>query len=488
MIARRLSLLRQLAWAATLATGFGTLWVVLVVWLGTSIQEAWTGEGRPPREWLLVRSDGTLMIQSIPPQDLSLATYRDLQGRLQDVPDNDDLLQAVTMSGEHRTANFLSSRSGWDQRLMVFVNEREPTVNWFFVLDGKPDGAGYFVGYERSSNRRVGFIGMSGFRTDPVPTADWIPMRGEPGSSAPVSMYSGRGWLVRLDRFDMPPRLVYVPAGNHLRMVDLAARTVMTVFETQEPIVAVDVPWLTQSSTGHVTKEQHILVRTNHHIHEIDQKHHVIRVFTIPRDVERRSSVQLYEIDNGHAIAVSYRFSSTRRRDNLSKQTVYRIAKDGAIQNQFDLDLQIGSSVPSKQTQAIELALCVPAPAILFVGDLLIMIGIDETESDPPVLSALLKNSGPSLIAVLALALILAEMARRRSRAFGLSHREQFAWAVFVFLFGVPAYVGFLLHRRWPIRQLCPNCRALAPRDRVACAECGTRFPDPALKGIEIFA
>ena len=66
--------------------------------------------------------------------------------------------------------------------------------------------------------------------------------------------------------------------------------------------------------------------------------------------------------------------------------------------------------------------------------------------------------------------------------------REQFAWAVFVLLFGLPAYVGFLLYRRWPIRQPCPNCQAQAPRDRVACAECGTRFPDPALKGIEIFA
>ena len=32
---------------------------------------------------------------------------------------------------------------------MVFVNEQEPTVNWFFVHDGKPDGAGYFVAYER---------------------------------------------------------------------------------------------------------------------------------------------------------------------------------------------------------------------------------------------------------------------------------------------------------------------------------------------------
>ena len=55
------------------------------------------------------------------------------------------------------------------------MNEREPTVNWFFVRDEKPDGAGYFVAYERKSNRRVGFIGMSGFRIDPVPRADWIP-------------------------------------------------------------------------------------------------------------------------------------------------------------------------------------------------------------------------------------------------------------------------------------------------------------------------
>ena len=27
------------------------------------------------------------------------------------------------------------------------------------------EGAGYFVGYERESNRRVGFIGLSGFQS-----------------------------------------------------------------------------------------------------------------------------------------------------------------------------------------------------------------------------------------------------------------------------------------------------------------------------------
>ena len=83
---------------------------------------------------------------------------------------------------------------------------------------------------------------------------------------------------------------------------------------------------------------------------------------------------------------------------------------------------------------------------------------------------------------------ILAVLAWRRSRAFGLSRKERITWTVFVLLFGLPAYVGFLLYRRWPIRLPCPNCQARVPRDRMACAECGTRFPDPGLKGIEIFA
>ncbi len=96
----------------------------------------------------------------------SPTTYRDLSGRAQDVRDRNDLLAAVYIVGEHRTPGFFSSHLGWAQRLKPFVNEREPTVNWFFVHDGKPEGAGYFVGYERVSNRRVGFIGLSGFRSE----------------------------------------------------------------------------------------------------------------------------------------------------------------------------------------------------------------------------------------------------------------------------------------------------------------------------------
>ena len=99
MIARKFSLLRQLAWAATLATGFGTLWFMLVAWLGTSIQQAWQGGNRPVFERLEVRSDGTLLIHSFPQDNLSEATYRDLKGVVHDAPDNNDVLPAVRLFG-----------------------------------------------------------------------------------------------------------------------------------------------------------------------------------------------------------------------------------------------------------------------------------------------------------------------------------------------------------------------------------------------------
>ena len=491
MIARKFSLLRQLALAVTLATGFGTLWFMLVAWLGTSIQQAWQGGNRPVFERLEVRSDGTLLIHSFPQDNLSEATYRDLKGVVQDAPDNNDVLSAVQLFGTPapETPGFFSRQAGWAERLTAFVDEREPTVNWFFVHDGKPDGAGYFAAYERTSNRRVGFIGMSGFRSGPVPAADWIPVRGGPTSSAPVSIYSGHAWVLRPAGGDVPPRLVYLPSGSKLRQADLNARTVTTVFETPEPIESVGIPTLAYWSTGHSTTEQPILVRTNRQIHELDQQHHVKKVFSLPAEVDPRSAVQWYQIKSGQAIAVIDPLPSTGQRDNVSRQLVYRIKADGAIEDQFAVDLQAGSSAPDGATQALLLALVLPVPAILFAIGAFLVIANDPPQSYPAAITALLKDSWPSLlIAVLALSIVLAILVQRRSRAFGLSRREQIAWSVFVLLFGLPALVGFRLYRRWPIRQPCPNCQAQAPRDRVACAECGMRFPDPSLKGTEIFA
>ena len=99
MVAHKFSLLRQFALAVTLAIGFGALWSMLVAWLGTSIQQAWQGEDRSVHERLEVRSDGTLLIWSIPQRNRSEETYRDLKGVVQDATDRNDLLAAVYLFG-----------------------------------------------------------------------------------------------------------------------------------------------------------------------------------------------------------------------------------------------------------------------------------------------------------------------------------------------------------------------------------------------------
>jgi hypothetical protein len=211
-------------------------------------------------------------------------------------------------------------------------------------------------------------------------------------------------------------------------------------------------------------------------------------VFTIPTEVDRQGTVSWYEIGKGEAIAEFSRPRSTVEADNVTSGILYRIASDGAIQNRFELSLQSGASATNQAVLQLQVFLGLPAPAFLFVVEPLFLTRTDRIQSYPAAFIAVLGKLWPSLLAVVALASILASITWRRSRSFGLPRREQVAWLVFVLLFGLPAFVGFLLSRRWPIRLPCSICHAQAPRDRVSCAECGTRFPDPSPKGIEIFA
>jgi hypothetical protein len=85
-----------------------------------------------------------------------------------------------------------------------------------------------------------------------------------------------------------------------------------------------------------------------------------------------------------------------------------------------------------------------------------------------------------------ALSTVLAIVCYRRQRRY--SDHDSLAWALFVFLLGAPGFIGYLLHRRWPVAVRCTHCGQETPRDRDACLKCNAPFPPPAMKGIEAFA
>jgi hypothetical protein len=496
MVPRSTTLLRKILLAATLATGFGLLWFAIVLWLGTSILETWSGKSRSPYESLVVKEDGTILIQSVPLDNLSQVTHRDLEGRPVEGPERRDQAPALYLDGERKPGILWFAQPRWEQRIKLFMDEREPAALWYFVHDGQPDGSGYFVGFEQGSKRRIGFIGLAGLRSDAVPQDERIPVRGEQmldqkmWSSVPLWISVRGRQPGRPEPWDVPPRLVHIPSGNRLRLVDLAARTVTIVFEAAEPILSVAVPTISSYSGSDSKREAPILVRTRTKIHKLDHQYKLSGTLTIPGEVDTHSTISWYETSDGRAIA---EYSTSRqgraaRARNASTPKLLRIERDGAIRDALELSLRTVASGPTLQEQAVLLGLSVPSPAVLCLVDWFMAKDAERTQDDPSAFADMLKNAWPSTAAVLVLSAVLAIFTWGLAGKFGLSRREQAAWTGFVALLGLPGLLGFLLHRRWPVRTPCPHCRARTPRDRHACAVCGTPLPDPALTGIEIFA
>jgi hypothetical protein len=82
-------------------------------------------------------------------------------------------------------------------------------------------------------------------------------------------------------------------------------------------------------------------------------------------------------------------------------------------------------------------------------------------------------------------AFLAMQVYKRHKRCYG---DNAVAWAIFVFLWGVPGYIGYLAHRRWPVMERCSNCIKETPRDRDDCLHCHTPFPPPARVATEIIA
>jgi hypothetical protein len=499
-ISSRFSLVRQLAWALTLATAFGTVWLVVVLWLVTSILGSGPGGRRnwPDREYLVVRSDGTVLINLThwDKSSQSEISYRDLKGDAQNSPERSELLPAVHLGGDNRRADDLAGARDWAGRLRHFTDDRDPNANWFFVHDGKAEGVGYFVGYRRDSRRRIGFIGLSGARAEPVPETDKIPVPrflmayGSTWSSEPYWGGNDSSWRpgFRPGRFDLPPRFVYIPSDKQLREVDLSTQKIASVFETSQPIDAVGVPTVTNWSGGEPVREQPVLVRTRQQILALDRKHKVVRQFTIPQEISPETAASCYELADGKAIVEFNLPGASKQPSGASRSLLFRIGADGTILERTEISLKSGTLVNTDVETQMTMLFALPSPAFLAIFEPLPLMTSDPSLSYPAALAAFIKQFWPSILGVIAVSSFLALIAWRRSTSFGLPKREQVAWLAFVFVLGLPAFAGFVLSRRWVVRQPCTTCHALAPRDRPECVQCGTRFPDPALLGIEIFA
>jgi hypothetical protein len=531
MTAQKGSLAGRLLWALILGGGFGTLWLIIVMISGSLLVSQWRmGNGGPRRgtfpEQLIISTDGRALVRGSFVQGQA-AGYRRLDGTPE--KETSDIRQADSLPVWHMREPtlvddpyfFLNSLGDWDWRMRAFPDELQPDEVWYFIHDGRTYGAGYFAGYDKVEKRRMGFIGDKGFSVARPPREDWFRVERHLVKSPLMKLWTSIGVIkgpagVSLDSFEkspIPPHLVFVPSGHELKQVDLSTRTVRTVLTTPEPIEGIRV-------VGHLTpldtlgvapadsadsapgkadrpvepapnkaipprsNDAVVAAMTAHKIYVLDHDLRQRAVFAIP--AEARGEVELY-LRQGWAVAL---MAGETRSDHklIRPQMLYKIAADGSIRDGKLVKTHIRDEPPwSERSNSIVLPLALPSPAILCFVEPLVIARTELSAGYFDGFSVMIRESGVLLLVLAMFAVSLSAMTWRRCAAYSLSVGERLAWSALVVLGGLGGYVGFLLHRRWPLREECPNCHAQTVLERGACARCGEGFPGPIFKGTEVF-
>src|SRR5262249_5179229 len=116
----------------------------------------------------------------------------------------------------------------------------------------------------------------------------------------------------------------------------------------------------------------------------------------------------------------------------------------------------------------------------------LLQMGLTATYSAG--LGRALAELWPALAMAQLVAAGFAALCYRRQQRYGASRSGRAAWTLFVLALGLPGWIAYCFGRSWPVLEACPVCSTVVPRDRGECAGCNADFPEPALRGTEVFA
>ncbi len=154
---------------------FGAVFALAAGW-GITI---WEGlrPNRVVNETLIIRPDGTPVIQCCVLNGYAGVTYRALDGNeLPPAKGTNPSLGGILLPMPRLDSLFPLAG---DVRAGRYYDGEAPSTNaWYFLHDGTREGRGYFVGYNLQSKLCLGFIGRDGFRPDQPPVEQWFPVDG----------------------------------------------------------------------------------------------------------------------------------------------------------------------------------------------------------------------------------------------------------------------------------------------------------------------
>ena len=275
--------------------------------------------------------------------------------------------------------------------------------------------------------------------------------------------------------------LIFMIADSRVYELNLRERSVRVALEgTPTPIVLMGLN--NPNPNMNDSAPRRLVVRTADQVVMLNNRLERLRTVGIPAEIQQDLMVFYYEFSDGRAVFHVQRPRVTD--EGKCRQLLYWVNQEGQIDRTDDFVLTIGV-----RGGTWGIAAACPAPALAslaVVADA--AVGTEGAGGFGSELAVALHRLWPYLFAIILFSSFFAWLCYRRQTRFAAPRMQRIAWSVFVWLFGVPGFIGYLFHRRWPVVDACASCANQVPMDREACSACDTAFPEPAMRGIEVFA
>lgn len=474
-VQRRPALIWPLALATIVGGGALVVWFAALM-LAWSIYSAFDQREIELSREVVVREDGEPLLRTY---GLNGYEYLTLEGKPAPESEFRVLFAAALPPDSVRalTADFPASLSVLSQRF-----DDGDRIRWYLLYDSRKSGTGWLEGFDLTTRHRIGYIGRSGFRRDMPPAEDRFRFNRSPqffGRHA--YQYAPTIKTVEGKERVVPERVLYFMADGGVVSVDLRTRAVRSILRSSDvesislfPGYASDIGGSVVSASPQSGPGLAVRLRDRIVAVENGQVRETIR---LPEGLDGKW-ISLFRLGPSAAVLA---VENTLRSDQV--ELIYVSASREVTRRQM---VRVRPPAPPESFwDRSEMGAVVPIPAVMLAG--IMAAPIIESEK-PPIerLSKAIAEFWPALMVAVLASAAMAWYAWRRLNRFGMPYPR--TWTVFVFLLGLPGLCGLLFHRRWPVREPCPSCGRLSPRDRDACFDCREPFPVPPPKGIEVFA
>lgn len=288
-----------------------------------------------------------------------------------------------------------------------------------------------------------------------------------------------------------PVNKIAMISGDQLLLIDLLGRSVAPVTKSAEMIsvgVMQSPASLKELPVPIEQVKSYLFVRTPDNLIQfliqLNLDAEQIGKYTIPADF-RKGAFNFYYLGDEKALIVQER----KYPDRKGGARLAWMGADGKIVQTKDVVLAGKEEHELSGAESWKLIIATPEPIGTIIWCLTLWANYYVAEDKTEYIAEVHKFLAGTWLPMLTLCIFSAALGwlcycrHRRMALPGIWY-----WTGFVFLFGLPGYFAYLFHRRWPILENCQICGQAVPRDREKCSSCGSDFPVPAPKGIEVFA